>query len=99
MFVWSTVKPSEYHTVRHSIALGFQGAVPLLRVLKSSVQVNSKIGFGTPNVWRSSKSHTTFLTLLTNILTFPQWEKASAGTGQPATSLKQEGTGEGEGDV
>ena len=34
MFVWSTVKPSEYHTVRYSNAVGFQGAVPGLRGFK-----------------------------------------------------------------
>jgi hypothetical protein len=39
------------------------------------------------NAWRSSKSYTPFLTVRTNFLTFPQWERTSAGTGQPTISL------------
>ena len=46
-----------------------------------------------------SHQNTIFLTIRTNILTFPLWQKASTGAGQPSAVRKQKGTGEGEDDV
>jgi hypothetical protein len=37
--------------------------------------------------------------MLTNILTFPQWEKISVGVEQPTASHQQEGIGERQEDV
>jgi hypothetical protein len=47
----------------------------------------------------ASHKNTTFLTMYKNILTFPQWDKTSRGTGQLSANHSYEGTGEEEEDV
>jgi hypothetical protein len=46
-----------------------------------------------------SHKNTTFLTMRTNILTSPQWDKTATGFGEPSTSHQQEGIGQGVRDV
>jgi len=55
--------------------------------LKNSLPGSNKIRFGEPNFVGFSKSYIiTFLTLLKNTSTSPQWQKTSTGVGQPSAS-------------
>ena len=59
MLFWFTAKLNGYHILGDSIPPGFQGTIPVLRVLTSCVPVYRIIRLGTPNVSRfpSHKKH------------------------------------------
>jgi len=79
--------PESVPLSRDATRFGFPGTRPVLGVSEGCPGIPAEFGSGCQmSLVFPSHKNSPFLTVNTNILTFPRLEKLSVGVGQPSTS-------------